>query len=174
MSPSVTIASAWPWRFSALFMKASAADLSRFLETSARGSRLRDRRPARGKPSRHSGWLRRPSGHVHLIQVPSPMAKPAYPTDSLPPNVASEHWPKPVPPHPHGFMTLVDTALEQQVLDISQRQREAHIHPYHQPNFFGRRVETAERRGRFSSGFAVHSRPLPVPVTDCHIGLTAP
>ncbi len=41
------------------------------------------------------------------------MAEPAHPTNPLPPDVASEHWPKPVPPHPHGFMTKVDAALEQ-------------------------------------------------------------
>lgn len=50
--------------------------------------------------------------HLHLIQVPFPTANPTHTTDALPPNVTSEHWPKSVPAHPHGFMTKVDTALE--------------------------------------------------------------
>jgi hypothetical protein len=38
-----------------------------------------------------------------------------------------EHQPKPVPPEAHRLMTKVDPALEEQVLHIPQRQREADI-----------------------------------------------
>jgi hypothetical protein len=35
----------------------------------------------------------------------------------------SEHRTKPVPPKPHRLTADVDTALEQQVLDLAQRKR---------------------------------------------------
>ena len=65
-------------------------------------------------------------------------------------------------------MAQIDAALEQQVLDIAQRQREAHIHQHHQPDHLGRRVEAPERAGRFGSRFARHpatasSRGHPLP-----------
>ena len=85
--------------------------------------------------------------HVHLVQVPPPVAEPTHPVDALPPDVASEHRPKAVPPQPYRFMTDVDPTLEQQVLDVPQRQREAHVHQHHQPDHLRRRVEVAKRTG---------------------------
>jgi len=47
-------------------------------------------------------------------------------------------------------MTDIDAALEQEVLNVSQGQREAHLHLHHEPDHLGRRVKVAER----ISGFA--------------------
>lgn len=47
-------------------------------------------------------------------------------------------------------MAEVDAALEQQILNISQRQRKPHIHHHDQADDLGRRVEIPERVGWFS------------------------
>ena len=44
----------------------------------------------------------------------------------------------------------VDAALEQHVFEISQRQREPHVHHHHQADDLGRRVEIAKRAGWLS------------------------
>jgi hypothetical protein len=40
---------------------------------------------------------------AHLIEVSAPMAEAARSADALAANVAGEHRPEPVPPHPHGL-----------------------------------------------------------------------
>jgi hypothetical protein len=72
------------------------------------------------------------------------------------PGVAGEDRTEPVPLHPHGLLTDVDTALEQQVLDITQRQRESDVRHHHKADHLGRKIEAAERAGRFRSGSAAH------------------
>ena len=47
-------------------------------------------------------------------------------------------------------MADVDPALEQQVLDVPQRQLEPHLHHDHQADHLGRGVEVAERTGGFA------------------------
>jgi hypothetical protein len=42
-------------------------------------------------------------------------------------------------------MADVDAALEEQVLDLAQRQRIADIHHHHEADHLGRTVETTER-----------------------------
>src|SRR6478735_451191 len=63
--------------------------------------------------------------HVHLVEMPAPLAKASHPAHPLPANVGREQWPKPVPPVAHGLVADVDAPLCQQVLDIAQGQREA-------------------------------------------------
>jgi hypothetical protein len=58
--------------------------------------------------------------HVHLIEVPSPVAKPAHATDPLATNITREYRAEPVPPMAHCLVADVDAALEQQVLHIPQ------------------------------------------------------
>ena len=59
--------------------------------------------------------------HVHLIEVPAPVAKPAHAVHPTPADLAGEEWAEPVPPQPHRLMAKVKAALEQQILDITQR-----------------------------------------------------
>jgi hypothetical protein len=54
---------------------------------------------------------------------------------------------------------MLDPALEQQILDIPQRQLKAHVHQHHKSDHLGRRVEIAERAGWFAR--AGHSCALP-------------
>jgi hypothetical protein len=42
-------------------------------------------------------------------------------------------------------MADVDSAIEQQILDVAQRQRVANVHHNHQADHLGRRVKPAER-----------------------------
>ena len=39
------------------------------------------------------------------------------------PDLRAKQWTEPVPPQPYGLMADVDTALEQQIFDLPQRQR---------------------------------------------------
>ena len=72
-------------------------------------------------------------------------------------------------------MADVDPTLEQQVLDVPQRQLEPHLHHDHQADHLGRGVEVAERTGGFCGGAAWRGshchRPMP-PVGS--IALTEP
>ena len=66
------------------------------------------------------------------------MAEPAHRVHALAPNIAGKHWPEPVPPEPHGLVTHVDAALEQQILDVAQRQWEPDVYQHDQPDDLGR------------------------------------
>ena len=66
--------------------------------------------------------------HLHFVEVPFPMSKPAHSAYPLPTNICSKHRNEPVPPEPHRFVAHVDAPLEQQVFDIPQAQRKADIH----------------------------------------------
>ena len=72
--------------------------------------------------------------HVHLVEVPVPEA--AHAAHPLPPDVAGEQRPEPVPPHPHRLATQVDPALEQQIFHVPQAQWLLHVHQYHQADHF--------------------------------------
>jgi hypothetical protein len=69
--------------------------------------------------------------------MPLPLPKSAHPADPLPANVGGKHRTEPSPPEPHRLMTDVDAALEQQVLNIAQRQRKSNVHQDHQPDYLG-------------------------------------
>ena len=75
--------------------------------------------------------------HVHLVEVPAPLTETTHRAYALPADIAGKHRTEPVPPHPHGLVTDVDTALEKQVLNVSQRQRESHVHHHHQADHLG-------------------------------------
>ena len=55
-----------------------------------------------------------------------------------------KHLAEPVPPEPYRLVADIDTALEQQVLDLAQRQRVPDIHHHREANDFGRTIEIAE------------------------------
>jgi hypothetical protein len=75
--------------------------------------------------------------HVHLVEMPAPVTQAPHVRHPLPPDVAGKHRAEPVPPHPHGLVADVDAALEQQVLDVPQRQRETHVHHHDQADHLG-------------------------------------
>ena len=49
--------------------------------------------------------------HVHLVEVPLPLAKAPHAADPLPADVGSEHRAEPVPPVAHRLVADVDPAL---------------------------------------------------------------
>jgi hypothetical protein len=69
--------------------------------------------------------------HVHLVQVPARVTKATHARDMLATYVACEPRAEPVPPRPHRLVADIDPALEQQVLNISERKREPHAHHPH-------------------------------------------
>lgn len=96
--------------------------------------------------------------HEHLIQVPAPVSKTPHVADTALAHLACEHRPEPIPPQPYGLVAQIDAALEQQILNVPQAQREADVHHDHQADYFGRCVETA-KRGR---GLALELQPMRV------------
>ena len=60
------------------------------------------------------------------------------------PDLRGEHRAEPVPPKPYRLVADIDTALEQQFLDLAQRQRVPDIHHHREANDFGRTIEIAE------------------------------
>jgi len=75
--------------------------------------------------------------HVDLVEVPSPLPETPHGVHALAPDVCGKQGAEPVPPQPHRFMTNVDAALEQQVLDIPQRQRKPHVHEHNEADHLG-------------------------------------
>ena len=63
-----------------------------------------------------------------FIEVPSPLRMISMLLSALLPDLRGEHWTKPVPPEPHGFMANIDITLEQNTFYLPQRQRIADIH----------------------------------------------
>ena len=61
--------------------------------------------------------------HVHLVVIPAPLPEASHSADPLLQDISREHWPEPVPPHPHRLVRQIDPAFEQQVLDVPQRQK---------------------------------------------------
>ena len=53
------------------------------------------------------------------------------------PDLRGEHRTEPVPPEPHRLVTDVDAALEQQILDLPQRQRIADVHHHREADYLG-------------------------------------
>jgi hypothetical protein len=56
----------------------------------------------------------------------------------------SENRSEPVPPEPNRFVSDVDTALVQEVLDVPERQRIPDVHHHCKADNLGRRFEVAE------------------------------
>jgi hypothetical protein len=61
--------------------------------------------------------------HVDLVEVPAPLGELAHLRAALAADLRGEHRAKPVPPVADGLEADVDAPLEQQVLDVAQRQR---------------------------------------------------
>ena len=57
------------------------------------------------------------------------------------PDLRGKQRTKAVPPIPHGLMADLDAALEQEIFDLSQRQRVSDIQHHREADHFGRTVE---------------------------------
>ena len=64
--------------------------------------------------------------------------------DSALSDLRCEQWAETVSPEPHRLVADTDTALEQQVLDLAQRQRVPNIHHHREADGFGRTIEITE------------------------------
>ncbi len=73
------------------------------------------------------------------------MAEALHPRYLLPTDVGGKQGPEPVSPEAHRLVADVDTAFEQQILDIPEQKREPHILHHHQADHLRRRIETPER-----------------------------
>ena len=60
------------------------------------------------------------------------------------PDLRGKQRTKAVPPIPHGLIADLDAALEQEVFDLSQRQRVSDIQHHREADHFGRTVEITE------------------------------
>ena len=61
------------------------------------------------------------------------------------PDLRGKQRTKAVPPIPHGLIADLDATLEQEVFDLSQRQRVSDIQHHREADHFGRTVEITER-----------------------------
>ena len=59
-------------------------------------------------------------------------------------HLRGENRAEPVPPESYRLVADIDTAREQQVLDLAQRQRVPDIHHHREANDFWRTIEIAE------------------------------
>lgn len=82
---------------------------------------------------------------INRIKMTSPMPNALHPADPLAPDISSEHRAEPVPPRPHGFVTDIYAALEEQILEVPQREREADVRHDPKADDLRRRVKIPER-----------------------------
>jgi len=81
----------------------------------------------------------------HLVEMPAPLRKVAHGLDSLPADLASEHGAEPVPPKPDRLMANIDSALGQQIFDLTERKRETDVHHDDGSDHLRRAVEPSKR-----------------------------
>ena len=60
------------------------------------------------------------------------------------PDLGGKQRAKAVPPVPYGFMADVDAPFEQNIFDLTQRQRIADIRHHREADYLGRAVEITE------------------------------
>ena len=80
---------------------------------------------ATGEPRRFSAFFMNRRG---------PTLSRVLAADPLTANVGGEQRGEPVPPVPHRLMAKIDAALEQEIFDVPQAEREAYGHENHQPD----------------------------------------
>jgi hypothetical protein len=81
--------------------------------------------------------------HEDFVQVPTPLRKRPMMKASFP-GRGRKHRAEPVPPVPNRLVADIDAPLEQNILDLSQRQRIADIHRHREADDLGRTVEISE------------------------------
>jgi hypothetical protein len=60
------------------------------------------------------------------------------------PDLVGEHRTEAIPPEPYRLVTNVDAPLEQNILDLPQRQRITDIHHHREVTYLGRAIEITE------------------------------
>jgi len=76
--------------------------------------------------------------------MPLPIRMSAKVLNPFSSNLRRKHRPKSVPPEANSLVANIDTALVQQVFQISKRKWITHIHHHRQADDFGRRLEILE------------------------------
>jgi hypothetical protein len=85
-----------------------------------------------------------------FVQVPLPLRAPVHRIGPLLPDLVSEVSPEPIHPEADTFVTDIDPAFVEKVLDIAQRQRESDIHHHAKLDDLRRGFKVAKRvRGHF-------------------------
>jgi hypothetical protein len=96
--------------------------------------------------------------HVDLVQVPLPVAMRAHRLDTLTPDLGGEHRTKPIPPLAISLMADLDAAFVQEILHITERQREPDVQHHCEADDLRARLEIAER-GAFCHKATLAVRP---------------
>jgi len=79
----------------------------------------------------------------HLVQVPT-LVRNRSSLNTTFSNLRGKHRTETVPPEPHCLVTDVEAPLEENILDLPQRQRIADIHHHREADHLGRAVEITE------------------------------
>ena len=58
--------------------------------------------------------------HEDLVQVPAPLRQGPQRSRSLLPDLCGKHRTEPIPPEPHRLVADINTALMEQIFDLSQ------------------------------------------------------
>ena len=95
--------------------------------------------------------------HEHLVQVPAPFAR-LHAGNSAFSDLRREHWTEPMPPIPDCFVTDIDAALVQQILNISKGQWKTDVHHHRQADNLTARFEVA-KWVRFGHPARLQNRP---------------
>ena len=82
--------------------------------------------------------------YENLIQMRAPVGQGAHSLHPFAPDLGGKHRAKSVPPEPHRFMTYLDAAFVQEVLDVAQRERVTDIEHHRQADDFGTSLEGPE------------------------------
>lgn len=85
--------------------------------------------------------------HINLIEVPPPVAEAPNPADPRSADIGGEHQAEPVPLQTNGFVTDIYPTLEQKILNVPRREREANGHHDYKADDLGRRVKIPEHIG---------------------------
>ncbi len=73
----------------------------------------------------------------NLIHVPLSFGACSQWLNTLPSDLSSKHWAKPVPPIPDSFVAHVDASLMQQIFDVPKRERETDVQHNRQADDLG-------------------------------------
>tara|TARA_R110002073_G_scaffold34954_2_gene102905 strand:- start:1578 stop:2006 length:429 start_codon:yes stop_codon:yes gene_type:complete len=83
--------------------------------------------------------------YENLVQVSPPLGVGSHRRASFLADLCREHWPEPVPPEAHRFMRDVDAPFVEQILHVSQRERETDENHHGQADDLGRSLKIFER-----------------------------
>jgi hypothetical protein len=73
----------------------------------------------------------------HFVQMPAPLRPGSQMPCLFATDLGRKDRTKTVPPVPHRFMTHIDPAFVEQILNITRRQRKPNVQHHHQTDNFG-------------------------------------